>query len=424
MVDRIRRAGQVAWAVVGVIALLALIGFIVWYLRVVLPPLLLAGAIVFILNPVVTWFQRRHIPRAAGTALTYLGFLLMLVVVGLLIAPIFSDQGQELSERWPRLRDEVEGWVDDVAERSQRNDWVVKFPSVAEIESDLGDDRDIGARLDTVRDVGLRVFHVALILLLAPIIAFYLLVDLPHVRRVAESLIPHRVKPEVMVLARRLNRAIGGYFRGQLVVAIIVGALVSIGLAIIELPFWLIIGMVAGLFNMIPLIGPWIGAVPGVLIALTTRDASTALWVVALMAAAQQVDNHFITPNVMQRAVKLHPATVMLALLAGGTLGGFFGLLMVVPTTAVLKIVGGHLWRTYIMDEPIEEVAARWEADEAAHRGGIVSVARNTTAGAETGPFEMSPGDTAAGPVAEVTEVGGDAEEDDPDARPAPTRIG
>jgi predicted PurR-regulated permease PerM len=149
--------------------------------------------------------------------------------------------------------------------------------------------------------------------------------------------------------------------------------MVSIGLAILDLPFWLIVGLIAGMFNMIPLIGPYIGAVPGVIIALTTRDFGTALWVVAIMTGAQQIDNHFISPLVMQRAVKLHPAVVMLALLAGGTLGGFFGLLLAVPTTAVLKILVSHLWRTYVLGEPIEALAAEWEADDATPvPGGVV----------------------------------------------------
>jgi predicted PurR-regulated permease PerM len=129
--------------------------------------------------------------------------------------------------------------------------------------------------------------------------------------------------------------------------------------------------MIAGLFNMIPLVGPYIGAIPGVIIALTTRDIGTALWVMAIMTGAQQIDNHFISPLVMQRAVKLHPAVVMLALLAGGTLGGFFGLLLAVPTTAVLKILVSHVWRTYVLGEPIEVAAARWEADDD-RPGGVV----------------------------------------------------
>jgi predicted PurR-regulated permease PerM len=150
--------------------------------------------------------------------------------------------------------------------------------------------------------------------------------------------------------------------------------MVSIGLAILDLPFWLIVGFIAGLFNMIPLIGPWVGAVPGIIIALTTRDFGTAVWVAAIMATAQQIDNHFISPLVMQRTVRLHPAVVMLALLAGGTLGGFFGLLLAVPVTAVLKIIASHLWRTYVLGEPIDEVEAAWEAEDAAPAapGGVV----------------------------------------------------
>jgi predicted PurR-regulated permease PerM len=128
--------------------------------------------------------------------------------------------------------------------------------------------------------------------------------------------------------------------------------------------------MIAGIFNMIPLIGPYIGAIPGIIIALTTRDVGTAVWVVVIMVVAQQIDNHLITPNVMQRVVKLHPAAVMLALLAGGTIAGFLGLLLAVPTAAVLKILGSHLWRTYVLGEPIEEIEAEDEAEDAG--GGVV----------------------------------------------------
>jgi predicted PurR-regulated permease PerM len=124
--------------------------------------------------------------------------------------------------------------------------------------------------------------------------------------------------------------------------------------------------MIAGLFNIVPLIGPWIGGVPGVIVALTTGDLGQAIGVVVVMVAAQQIDNHFITPYVMQRAVKLHPAAVILALLAGGSIAGFAGLLVAVPTAAVLKIVIGHLWRVHILGEPVEEWQAAAEAEDAA----------------------------------------------------------
>jgi predicted PurR-regulated permease PerM len=91
--------------------------------------------------------------------------------------------------------------------------------------------------------------------------------------------------------------------------------------------------------------------------------------VAGIMAGAQQIDNHFISPLVMQRAVKLHPAAVLLALLAGGTLGGFFGLLLAVPTAAVVKILAGHLWRTYVLGEPYDQALAEEEWDEGPEPG-------------------------------------------------------
>ncbi|MCU1484931.1 MAG: hypothetical protein JWN67_1677 [Actinomycetia bacterium] len=364
MTERIRRAGQVAWALVGLAALVGIVGLVGWELRIIWPPLVLAGAIVFVLHPVVTALHLRGIPRVLGTALTYLGIALGLVLIGLLVTPLVSHQSDQLSEEWPHIRRDVERSIDDWAERSEN--WVVKIPTVKEIEDELDSrgEKSIADRISQVRDVGSRVFHIALIFFLGPVIAFYLLVDLPRLRRVTESLLPPASKDEIVHVGRRLNRAIGGFFRGQLLVALIVGTMVSIGLAILGLPFWLLIGMVAGLFNIIPLVGPWVGAVPGVIIALTTRDVGTALWVAGIMAGAQQVDNHFISPLVMQRAVKLHPAAVLLALLAGGSLGGFFGLLLAVPTAAVVKILAGHLWRTYVLGEPFDEALAAEEADE------------------------------------------------------------
>ena len=368
MAERIRRAGMVAWAVVGLAAMLALLAWAAWVVRVIWPPLILAGAIVFILNPPVVRLARR-MPRVAATALMYLAVLLGLLVVGGAVWPLASDQAEELADEWPEIEDDLKARVNDLARESE--DWPIRIPTYTQIEDDLAanDDETIQDTIARVRDVGSRVFHVALILILAPILAFYLLVDLPRLKTVAEGLIPHDSRDEVLHVGRRLNRAIGGFFRGQLLVALIVGVMVSVGLAVIDLPFWLIVGMIAGAFNIIPLVGPWVGGVPGVVIALTTRDPITAVWVVLIMAAAQQIDNHIISPVVMQRAVRLHPAAVLLALLAGGTLGGFFGLLVAVPTAAVLKILVGHLWRTYVLGEPFEEAVVEEEADEAPSPG-------------------------------------------------------
>lgn len=390
MVERIRRAGTVCWALCGLAAVLALLGLVAWVFRVIWPPLILAGAVVFLLNPIVTRLQHRHIPRAIGTACAYLGVAAVVTLVFLLVAPLATKQYDELAEEWPELRADLEEQIDDLSERSVEDDWPIEIPTYDELERQFSGDGEADVdgdgvvseeerqerfadQLDTARELGLRVFHVGIIFVLAPIIAFYLLVDLPHIREVMRSLVPVRARGDTMVVARRLSTAIGGYFRGQLAVAFVVGVMSSIGMLIIDLPFWLIVGMVAGLFNLIPLIGPWVGAVPGIIIALTTGGGvSQAIAVAIVMAIVQQIDNHFISPIVMQRAVKLHPAVVMLALLAGGTLGGFFGLLLAVPATATLKIVIGHAWRHFVLGQPLDEIEAAWERDDAQRAVGVV----------------------------------------------------
>jgi predicted PurR-regulated permease PerM len=390
MVERIRRAGAVCWALCGLAAVIVLLGIVAWVLRVIWPPLILAGAIVFLLNPIVTGLQHRHIPRALGTGLSYLGVAAIITLAVLIVAPLATRQYDDLAAEWPELRQDLEDSINDLSERSQEDNWPIEIPTYDELEEqfsgnksvDTNGDGEVSAaekqdrfaeQLDTARELLLKVFHVGIIFVLAPIIAFYLLVDLPHIRVSARALVPERARGDVMVVSRRLSHAIGGYFRGQLAVAIVVGTMASIGMLVIDLPFWLIVGMVAGLFNMIPLIGPWVGAVPGIIIALTTGGGiSKAVAVAVVMAVVQQIDNHFISPIVMQRAVKLHPAVVMLALLAGGTLGGFFGLLLAVPATAVLKIVVGHAWRHFVLGQPLDEIEAAWEAQDAKPGVGIV----------------------------------------------------
>jgi predicted PurR-regulated permease PerM len=392
MVDQIRKAGAVCWAVCGVAAVIALLGFVAYVFRVIWPPLILAGAIVFLLNPVVTRLQARHVPRALGTGISYLTVVGLTVLVVLLVAPLATDQYDELAEEWPTIRSDIEDQVDEWAEQSRQEDsWFpVELPTSEEMEDQFfgGNASDLDGngvvtdeerqeafaeQLDTARELLLRIFHVGIIFLIGPIIAFYLLVDLPHIRKVFRSLVPERARGDAMVLARRLSTAIGGYFRGQLAVAFVVGAMASIGMLLIDLPFWLIVGMIAGIFNMIPLIGPWIGAVPGIIIAFTTGGGvGKAIAVAVVMAIVQQIDNHFISPMVMQRAVKLHPAVVMLALLAGGTLAGFLGLLLAVPATATLKIVCGHAWRHHVLGEPLDEIEARWEAEDVPRAGGVI----------------------------------------------------
>lgn len=368
----VRRAGTVAWAVVGIALALAIVAYVAGRISVIFPPLVLAGMIVFLLNPFVTALHRRGIPRAAGAGLAYLLFFGMVTLVVLLAIPAIQDQAGELSDRWPEVQDRIEHWIDARAADLEgtpfefdREELIDRFGGEADV--------DVGESLQRASEIGLRVLEVLLIFILAPIFAFYILVDVPHLRRVAEELIPPSMKEDVVLVSRRLNHALGGFFRGQLVVAFIVGVMSSVGLWLIDLPFWLLVGMIAGFFNIVPLIGPYVGGVPAVLVGLTTADEPiTALWAALVLLIVQQIDNHFVSPLVMKRAVKLHPVVVMVVLLLGGTLFGFFGLIVAVPVTAALKIVASHLWRVRVLGQTPEEWYEGSEATDEIPGVGVV----------------------------------------------------
>jgi predicted PurR-regulated permease PerM len=156
---------------------------------------------------------------------------------------------------------------------------------------------------------------------------------------------------------------VGGFVRGQLLVSLFVGVASAIGLWIVGLPFWAVVGLVAGIFNLIPLIGPFIGGIVAAVIAFTTQTPGEGLlelqpgWPLAVGSAVallivQQIDNHIMSPNIVARTVRLHPVTVMLGLLAGGTLLGLWGMLLAVPVLASAKVLLLHAWDTRMQWPP------------------------------------------------------------------------
>jgi predicted PurR-regulated permease PerM len=119
----------------------------------------------------------------------------------------------------------------------------------------------------------------------------------------------------------------------------------------VDLPFWLLIGMIAGFLNIIPFVGPWVGGILGVMVALATRDFQTALWAGLVAVIVQQVDNHFVSPTVLRATVRIHPAAIVLGLIAAASIGGIWGVLLAVPVMAAVKIVVGHYWRTRVLGQ-------------------------------------------------------------------------
>jgi predicted PurR-regulated permease PerM len=347
--ERFVRVGIVAWCGIGVIILGYLMLRLLLYVNPVLPPLLIAVAVVYLLNPLVSALERRGVPRAAGAGIVYVLFLCIMALVISLLVPVVTRQVTQVIVHFPDYLADAQATVRRVAARfGQEPDFRLDADQVRQWLS-AGENRQVVTRyLTGLRSVTTSVISGIIIFLLGPIMAFYLLVDLPRLHRGMMALIPPGRREEIQGLMDQIGQAVGGFFRGQLLVALFVGVASSIGLWIIGLPFWLLVGMVAGVFNLVPLVGPFIGGGLAVVIALVSGQPLKAIWAALVLLAVQQIDNHLISPNVMGRTVQLHPVVVMLALLVGASFAGLFGMLVIVPLVAVAKIVFLFIWSKYV----------------------------------------------------------------------------
>lgn len=349
----ITRVGVAAWSIVGVLVFIWILLQIGSRIDVLLAPVVLSVATIYVLNPVVNYLARRHIPRIIATFLAFLALIGLIVALGAIVAPTVASQASELTTSFPEIYEKTTVEIEDLVESlgfGEVDLW--SYERLSEFVQDPdAQDQIISMVWDRLGEVTTGLLEAILVFFLAPVVAFYVLVDLPRVRQETISLLPERHKEEVLHVSRQLGGAIGGFLRGQVLVALIVGILTSIGFRIIGLEFWLIIGMIAGFLNIIPFVGPWVGGILGVLVGFVTADLSTALWAGVVAIIVQQLDNNFISPNVLRATVSLHPAVIILVLVLGGAIGGIWGVLLAVPVTAILKILAGHFWRTRVLGQ-------------------------------------------------------------------------
>jgi predicted PurR-regulated permease PerM len=346
--DRFVRVGITAWCGIGVIVLCYLMLRLMVYVNPVIPPLLIAVAVVYLLNPVVSALERRGVPRVAGAGIVYLLFVCVVALIVSLLVPVVARQVSQVVEHFPEYLDDAQAYVRRVGARfGQEPNFRLDADQVRAWLTAEDNRQTVTRYLTGLRSVTTSVLSGLIIFVIGPVMAFYLLVDLPRLERGAMALIPPSRREEIRGLMDRIGQAVG-FFRGQLLVALFVGVASSIGLWAIGLPFWLLVGMVAGVFNLVPLVGPFIGGGLAVVIALISGQPLKAVWAALVLLAVQQIDNHLISPNVMGRTVQLHPVVVMLALLVGASFAGLFGMLVVVPLVAVAKIVFLYVWSKYV----------------------------------------------------------------------------
>lgn len=311
------------------------IAWAIWEVRNALLLIYISALIAIGLSPLVSELERKRflrqgVPRWAAILVIYLCIIAVLVATAAMVIPAVVGQARDLAMDLPRLLHQGQQWLIDrgilTREISAREAVQQTAPSAAQ---------------DTLGLVANAVFGViggVFGLITALVLAFYLLVDSSSLILVFVRLFPREKRPQVTDACRRVTNKISAWLGGQLLLGGIIGSTAALGLFLLGVPFFWVLALIAGIGELIPIVGPILSAVPAVLVALSVSP-TLALGVILFFVAQQQLENHLLVPKIMQRQVGISPVFIIIALLIGGSLLGIMGAILAIPTAAIIQVL-------------------------------------------------------------------------------------
>ncbi len=321
------------WGIAAAVFLLLL-----WMLGDVILPFVLGGALAYLLDPIADWLERVGLSRLWATIVITLVAIMAFVVAGLVILPTLIEQAAALVNIAPRLFQDLQAFL------------IERFPDLMDAESTLrrslvsvGETIQAkgGELLNRILTSAAGLVNVLVLVVLVPVVTFYLLMDWDRMVAEVDRLLPRDHAPVVRQLARDIDRVLASFIRGQGTVALIQGTYYAVALMAVGLQFGLVVGFIAGLLSFIPYVGAIVGG--GLAIGLALFQFwGDWLWIVVVVAifqVGQLVEGNFLTPKLVGSSVGLHPVWLIFALSAFGALFGFVGMLVAVPVAASLGVL-------------------------------------------------------------------------------------
>lgn len=327
----------VAWRIVMVALVLVAAIWAIFNLTHIVLQVLVAIILATGLTPMVEWLHRRHIPRPVSVLIIYLGFLLAIAGVLALIIPPLVDQVRQFVESAPELGQAL---IDQYAGLRQQFSFLPP-PNLdlgAQFANLLSQAGSLATQFFNVVQVVLSLFTSLLNVVLTLLIAFYLVVDGPRIRRYFLSFLKESQRERVTPVLDRIGEKMGGWLLGQILLSASIGLASYVALTILGIRGALLLAVIAAIGEIVPIIGPWLSAIPAVLVAFTDSPLKALLVIVAYLII-QQLESNLLAPYILGRAVQLHPLAIIVALLIGGALFGIVGALVAVPVTAALSVV-------------------------------------------------------------------------------------
>lgn len=343
-----------------------------WLLHDILLPFVAGMAIAYLLDPLAKRLQRLGISRTVATLLIVVLFVLVLVVLILLIVPVLAEQLWALMGKLPEYVTRLRALVADPS-----RPWLRKLvgDGIADANSSVGNLVAQGAGwittfLRSLWSGGQALVSIFSLVIVTPVVAFYLLYDWDHMIAAVDGWVPVHHRDTVRALAREIDVALSGFVRGQAAVCLTLGAYYTLGLTLAGLNFGLLIGMASGLLTFIPYVGSMTGLVVGVSVAIAQfwPNATPILIVVGVFLVGQFLEGYVLSPKLVGESIGLHPVWLIFALFAFGYLLGFVGLLIAVPLSAALGVLARFALGQYLAS-PLYTGIPEADADEAAAPG-------------------------------------------------------
>ena len=319
---------------------------------------LVAGLVALLLDPLVRALEKVRIPRGFSIAIVFLSFASALVIAAIAIGVVVVDQSQSAANRiddyltteagqtnqtgFERDVDSLQGWLDDhhlerIDVRKQGQDFAqsIKGKDVEKYTTDV---------IDFLRGAAISIFQLIFALVLILVVSIYMLLDMSRLKAGIDRRFPP--KPGQPGLIVQMERAVAGYVRGQVLLSLIIGTSAGIGMWVLGTvglvpgadKYAVLFGAWVAVMELIPYLGPWLGAIPPIIYALVVHPIS-AVWVALLFLGIHQIEGHIVVPNVMGSALRLHPLLVIFGLLAGGEIYGLPGALVALPLLAALRAI-------------------------------------------------------------------------------------
>lgn len=355
----ITRNTKTIWRVVLIAVLAVLLYFVRRDLIATLMPFLYSAILAFLLDPLITLLAKKGVKRVWSSLATVLLIFLLLVLFSILFIPsLIRDLSQMLGHLTGGINnlkvmlDELMKWLGDM------------IGDTVDLDSEFSKLSSQGIQL--LRDMITRLVYSlgSLVdILLVPVITFYLLKDKESIFKAFISLFNPAHRARLQLLGAEIRKLLRGYVQGKIIISAFVGLLIGLGCLLLGLPNALTIGLVVGVFDLIPYFGPWLGGMLPVLIALLGPAPIKALWVVLLILVVQQAESGLITPRVISHRVGLHPLVVMFSVMFFGAVMGIPGMVLGVPLMAVLIALIKYWRKTEAAptDRPMQENTVQQE---------------------------------------------------------------